>query len=45
MTAPWIVWKSDDNLIFNKNIPVDVYEPDIKEFQKEFVKMIKGREN
>jgi hypothetical protein len=45
ITAPWIVWKSDENLIFNGNIPIDVYEPDLKEFQKEFVKIIKDREN
>lgn len=43
MTALWVIWKSDDNLIFNKNIPIEVYEPDIKELQKEFVKLIKDK--
>jgi hypothetical protein len=45
ITALWVIWKSDNNIIFNNNIPIDVYEPDLKEFQKEFVKIIKNREN
>ena len=42
ITALWVIWKSDNNIIFNNNIPIDVYEPDLKEFQKEFVKIMKN---
>ncbi len=45
ITASWIIWKSDNNSIFAENLPIDAYEPDLKEFQKELVKIIKNREN
>ncbi len=45
IAASWIFWKSDNNSILSDSIPIDVYEPDLKEFQKEFVKIMKEREN
>lgn len=45
IAASWIFWKSDNNSILSDSIPIDVYEPDLKEFQKELVKIMKEREN
>lgn len=40
IAASWIVWKDEDFLIV-EGIPIEVFEPDLKEFAKELVNILK----
>jgi len=40
IAASWIVWKDEDSFIV-KGIPIEVFEPDLKEFSKDLVNILK----
>lgn len=43
MAATWLFWKSEDHEIKSDVTPIEVFEPDLKEFTKEFAKIVKER--
>ncbi|MBK8396912.1 MAG: hypothetical protein IPL26_16990 [Leptospiraceae bacterium] len=42
IAASWFLWRFDDEFFIDKSNPAYAYEPDLKEFQKEFVKIMKN---
>ena len=42
IAASWFLWRFDDEFFIDNSTPAYAYEPDLKEFQKELVKIMKN---
>ena len=43
IVANWIFWHREDVFLIQQDLPQNLYEPDLKEFQKELVKIMKNK--